>query len=217
VRLNCTIWNDPNLETSDFQVQLLDSEKRVSNGHRLTRDKAFVVCAPELLSKRNGARRDSYFEDEALISVIAKYDYWKLWARKMGAARIGNGRRIEVDTGILAVELARNGGGIGLMLSTYSAPYIERGELVRPFPEHIDLDLSHFVIRPTDRLLSRPAELFHDFLIEESKRYRTMAPLSIGRPAGEQAPGKKGGTGRRHRAAAPRYRAKRSATEDRIA
>jgi LysR family glycine cleavage system transcriptional activator len=191
VRLNCTIWNDPNSETSDFQIQLLDSEKHVPNGHRLTKDKAFVVCAPDLLPNCRSGRANSYFEGEPLIAVIAKYDYWNLWMKKMGAARIGNGHRIEVDTGVLAVELARNGSGIGLMLSTYSAPCIERGELVRPFPEHIDLDLSHFLIRPADRPLSRSAELFHDFLVEESKRYSSMAPSPTGIPPGGRAASRK--------------------------
>ncbi|HEY4161892.1 MAG TPA: LysR substrate-binding domain-containing protein [Dongiaceae bacterium] len=176
VRLNCTIWNDPNSETSDFQIQLLSSEKRISNGHRLTRDKAFAVCAPELLPKRDGSRPNTYFEDQPLIVLIAKYDYWTFWRNKMGAAQIGNGRRIEVDTGILAIELARHGHGIALALETYTTPYLERGELVKPFPESIDLDLSHFILRPVDHQLSRPAELFQEFLIEESKRNETTAP-----------------------------------------
>jgi LysR family glycine cleavage system transcriptional activator len=169
VRLNCTIWNDPNSETSDFQIQLLSSDRRISNGHQLTRDKAFVVCAPELLAKRDGLQPDSYFEDQPLIVLIAKYDYWTLWRTKMAAAQIGNGRRIEVDTGILAIELARQGHGIALALANYTTPYIERGELVKPFAESIDLDLSHFILRPVDHQLSRSAELFQEFLIEESK------------------------------------------------
>jgi LysR family glycine cleavage system transcriptional activator len=218
VRLNCTIWNDPNWETSDFQIQLLDSDKHVPNGHRLTKDKAFVVCAPDLLPGMTG-RGDSYFEDAPLITVIAKYDYWNLWMEKMGAARIGNGRRIEVDTGVLAVELARNGSGIGLVLSTYSAPYMARGELVRPFPEHIDLDLSHFVIRPADRPLSRSAELFHDFLIEESKRYSSIAAPPMSRQPAGRTPSKKRparASDPHRRNAGRRSRTDRSASEDRV-
>jgi LysR family glycine cleavage system transcriptional activator len=202
VRLNCTIWNDPNSETSDFQIQLLNSERRVSNGHRLTRDKAFAVCAPELLPQRDGQEPNTYFEDQPLIVLIAKYDYWTLWRNKMGAAQIGNGRRIEVDTGILAVELARQGRGIALALATYTMPYIKRGELVKPFPESIDLELSHFILRPVDHQLSRPAELFQEFLIEESKRHEAMAEAEAP-PTQESVPAKEllgGRSGERRRA-----------------
>jgi LysR family glycine cleavage system transcriptional activator len=170
VRFNCTIWNDPNSETADFQIQLLDSDRKLANGYRLTRDKAFAVCAPHLLARRNGSQANVFFEDQPLITLIAKYDYWTLWSKKMGGAKIGNGRKIAVDTGVLAIELARAGYGLALTLETYSRPYIERGELVKPFAEDIDLELSHFILSPEDQKLSRPAELFREFLVEESKR-----------------------------------------------
>ncbi len=177
VRLNCTIWNDPSSETSDFRIQLLGSDRRIANGHPLTRDKAFVVCAPDLLSKRAGSRPNTYFEEQPLIVLIAKYDHWALWRNKMGAAQIGSARRIEVDTSIVAIELARQSHGIALALATYTAPYLESGELVKPFAESIDLDLSHFILRPVDRPLSRPAELFQEFLIEQSQLDRMATGL----------------------------------------
>ncbi|MEP7457340.1 LysR substrate-binding domain-containing protein [Phyllobacterium sp. SB3] len=169
VRLNCTIWNDPNAESADFQIQLLGSDFAAPHAHRLSRDRAFVVCAPQLLASRDGSKPNVFFEQLPLVSLIAKYDYWELWRRKSGALKIGSDRKIDVDTGIAALEIARHGHGIALSLSSYIAPYVGSGQLVKPFDGSIDLELSHFILRSPDRPLSRPAQAFQDFLIEEGK------------------------------------------------
>lgn len=169
VRLNCTIWNDPNSETSDFEIRLLSTDKRVANGQPLTADRSFVVCAPELLAGRDGPQPHTYFTWQPLIVLISKYDYWGLWRAKSGALRIGNGRHIEVDTGVAAIEMARHGQGVALALATYIEPYLATGQLVKPFADSIDLNLSHFVLRPVDKILSRPAERFYEFLVEEGR------------------------------------------------
>lgn len=169
VRLNCTVWNDPNSESADFQIQLLSSDSAAPNIQRLSRDRSFVVCAPKLLAQRDGSRPNVFFENLPLITLIAKYDYWELWRRKSGALRIGNKRKIEVDTGIAALEIARNGHGIALSLNSYIASYLQTEQLVRPFDESIDLELGHFIVRPIDRPLSASAKAFQDFLIEEGE------------------------------------------------
>lgn len=169
VRLNCTIWNDPNAEIADFHILLLGSDRTYDNGHALTRDRAYVVCAPELLPKRDGRVPMTYFTDEPLIVLIAKYDYWELWRGKSGALKIGNGRSIEVDTGIAALEMARHGQGVALALASYISPYLESGQLVKPFADSIDLNLSHFIFRPPGRSHSLQAELFYDFMVEQGR------------------------------------------------
>lgn len=181
VRLNCTVWNDPNIEFADFQILLLSSDYTAPNVQRLSRDRSFVVCAPQLLAQRDGSRPNVFFENLPLITLIAKYDYWELWRRKSGALRIGNKRRIEVDTGIAALEIARNGNGIALSLNSYITCYLQNDQLVRPFDESIDLELGHFIVRPTDRPLSAPAKAFQDFLIEEGELMMSLSRLSDNR------------------------------------
>jgi LysR family glycine cleavage system transcriptional activator len=181
VRLNCTIWNDPNSETSDFEIRLLGRDNPVANSLPLTADQAHVVCAPGLLTDHQGPRPGSYFPQQPLIVLIAKYDYWELW-RKFNRATIGNGRQIEVDTGIAAIELARHGQGIGLALGTYIRPYLEEGSLVRPFYEGVDLNLGHYVLRPNDRPLSKPAEMFFDFLVEQGRKELEEVAPGYARP-----------------------------------
>jgi LysR family glycine cleavage system transcriptional activator len=168
VRLNCTIWDAIHSDATDFYIEVFESNHSPSESCCLTRDRAYVVCAPAVAQKLKGGRSDVFFEDQPLITLIAKYDYWELWRRKVGASRIGNGRKIEVDATVTALEIARNGHGVAISPHSYALSYLRSGDLVAPFDSAIDLELSHVLFSPVGRQLGRSAELFKAFLIEQA-------------------------------------------------
>lgn len=168
VQLDCTIWNGPKADVADFQIRLLGNEHGPGN-ERLTHNMAHVVCAPATLAKRDGAEPGAFFETVPLINLIAKYDYWQKWLRETGVQRIGNGRRLDVDTGIAALEVAASGNGLALSLECYISGYLAEGRLVKPFTQGVGMGIGHFVLLPADRSLSRSAVAFRDFLIEEAR------------------------------------------------
>lgn len=169
VRFNGTIWNDPNAETADFRIELFERSEVPSGAIELTADNAHVVCAPGLLAEMAGPRPGIFFPRQPLIHLLAKHDFWARWLRDTQARQIGNGTRLEVDTAIAGLEIARHGTGIAVGLDSQIAPYLESGELVKPFAEPINIELCHVILPTQKRRLSRHAATFIDFLLCQAR------------------------------------------------
>lgn len=165
VRINCTIWNDPNSGSSDLQIQLSDIRESHERTYRLTHELALAVCSPRLTEGDHALRDPADLHHHRLIRVLGKYDYWPLLVAATGAKGLETSARIEADNAITALEIAAQGNGVALSLESFVSPYIEKGSLVAPFSERLDLHLGHHALVSQTKPLSRSAANFLDWLI----------------------------------------------------
>jgi len=173
VRLNGTVWNDPNAEVADLLIELFETSEVPAGAIELTVDRAHVVCAPAVAAQMNGSAPRRFFENQPLITLLSRYDFWSLWQREAGGTSIGNGAKIEVDAAVTGLEIARRGVGVAIGLDSQIASYLRSGDLVRPLADHISIELKHVVLPIEGKRLSRPASAFLAFLVEHRQLMNT--------------------------------------------
>ncbi|WP_432262464.1 LysR substrate-binding domain-containing protein [Cupriavidus sp. TMH.W2] len=164
VTVNCTIWDDPSLESADLFIRLGSGNWHEMRSKRLTRERALVACSPELLHGENALKRPEDIKRHRLIHVLSRQDNWSRWAAAQDVHNLEKCPAIWADNSIVALELAASGAGLALTLETFVAWSVKRQAVACPFSEALDIQQGHFLLRPLNKPSNSVAEAFMDWL-----------------------------------------------------
>ena len=131
----------------------------------LVPDTVVPLCAPEhaaALRSWDGIR------SAALIRTLGTSDHWGAWAERLGLPAPPAATQ-SVDSYLLAMELARTGGGVALASRLLAQRYIAAGELAIPLDLSAPAIDNHYIaIRaPADE--KTPARQFERWLREQTR------------------------------------------------
>lgn len=155
-------------EPCDFDIRYGEGEWAGKTSYRLTREQVFPVCHPDTLA--NGAlQQPEDLADHTLIQVMGYLDGWANWLRHAGLGDLSVTREIEVDTSLLAFELAKSQSGIALARSSLVDPALKAGQLVRPFDLDFPSTEAFFLTQANDHNLHPNAALFRDWLLQKAQ------------------------------------------------
>jgi LysR family glycine cleavage system transcriptional activator len=158
---------------SDMVWEGVDMEIRYDPDHStgldatlLFEDSLYPVCCPEI-GERLVSPADLF--GEYLIHVIGNRRGWNEWFRAAGLPSLGACREIQTDTSGIALSMATRGAGVALGHQSLVGRMLQGGELMRPFDIELRTSGVFYLITPSERPLSAPAQQFKAWLLAEGR------------------------------------------------
>ncbi|MBN9672025.1 LysR family transcriptional regulator [Roseibium aggregatum] len=167
VRLNSTVWTDPNVELADLSIEVMDSAQPVSGARRLGRERLMLVCDPETAARAEEMPSADWVNAGRLVYVQGKMQLLDRWAAKQGIPLTPGGAPVKVDSVAAALELISSAGGITAVMSTYAEGYLTSGRLVAPFGPGELLSQALHVFPNRQGRMSRSASAFLEWISSE--------------------------------------------------
>ncbi len=127
---------------------------------------AFPVFSPSFLMRDNACRLEE-LGALPLLGIKARPELWPEWFHSAGLphpARIDQ----EFDNAHLLYRAAACGLGIALGVDVLVQPYLDDGQLVRPFNLQFRLSNSYYVVCRSADLSRRPVSTFRDWLLAQA-------------------------------------------------
>lgn len=136
----------------------------------LFQEKVGAYCSPGYLQGRRLSARD--IGQERLLMVEdgqRQWLSWSQWFSLQGVEYPANPRRITVSLYPILIDLAIAGHGIVLGWSPLIDAQLKSGALVPACASQVDGAGGYYLLRPADRLPSRTARQFEQWLVEASE------------------------------------------------
>lgn len=160
VRLNSTIWTDPNVELADLNILALDQSQKMPGAVSLGQERLMLLCDPETAKTAGSRPRADWLNTNRLVYVQGRTQLMDRWARKEKITIAPKEAPVKTDNAATALELIASMRGITATMSTYAADYVASGRLVAPFGPGEILPIALHVVPNQQRRLSRSASLF---------------------------------------------------------
>lgn len=161
LRLNSTIWTDPNMELADLSIQVLDRSQLVGGAQRLGQERLTLLCDPATAARAGRRPNQQWFNSSQLVYVQGKMDFLERWANAENIKIASDQPAIKTDNVATALEIVASIGGITATISTYATSYLASGRLVAPFGPGADLPIALHIMGNQQRRMSKAA---HDFV-----------------------------------------------------
>ena len=166
LRLISSVWNEEEANpVYDLDIRYGDGNWVGENAERLTYERLEPVCSPELLKVLKSPQD---LHNHTLIHVLGYKEGWALWLKAAGVD-IGITPNIQVDTSLMAFQLAKAQAGIAMGRSSLLEKELRSGQLVAPFALQVPVQEAFYLIaRHTADNLPH-ASLFRNWLINTAK------------------------------------------------
>jgi LysR family glycine cleavage system transcriptional activator len=176
IRIVSSIWNE------EFDKERFDLDIRYGNGrwpgfvsHRLTWESLEPFCAPALLIGKNALKTPDDLAHHRLLHVMGYEEGWAVWLDYVGARSVDAGRGVQVDTSLLAFEIAAAGAGVALGRTSMTGPELADGRLVRPFAQSVAIKEAFHLIEPDNGTSHPDSHILRDWLLEEADMAKNPA------------------------------------------
>lgn len=169
---------------TDFRHDSVDLAIRFGAGgyagffeRRLMNEDYFPVCSPELPRGAKPLKRPEDLAQHVLLHVDfdnagPDFPTWRMWLKAAGIEdRVDYRRGPRFQISDVAFKAARDGKGVALGSSALVADDLERGRLIRPFPQRVVAPLGYHLVCPP-RNLERPLIAgFIEWLLDEAASF----------------------------------------------
>ena len=176
VRIVSSIWNE------EFDKEVFDLDIRYGQGKwpgfssdRLTWEFVAPLCAPALLTGPNALRNPEDLAQHNLLHVLGYEEGWATWLHAAAAGAVNPGQGLQLDTSLLAFELAATGAGVALGRSSMAGKELETGRLIHPFSQQVAVHEAFHLISPTGGAAHPDAAKLRDWLLEEAEAAKDPA------------------------------------------
>lgn len=148
LRIISSVWND------SFDKDLFDLDIQYGTGnwpgfvsHRLTWETITPLCAPDLPTRQPLTRPDD-LRGHRLLHVLGYQQGWGVWLAAAGARVVDPGQGLQLDSSLVAFDIAAHGGGVALGRLSLALPQIRSGRLIAPFPLAVPIDEAFYLLQP---------------------------------------------------------------------
>src|SRR5690606_12551765 len=132
LRLNSTIWTDPNVELADLSIVAHDQSSPLPGAVALGRERLVLLCDPETARTAGERPTAEWINSGRIVYVQGRMQLLDSWARTEGIGIAPRQAVVKADHVAAALEIAASAGGITAAISTYAKAYLETGRLVAP-------------------------------------------------------------------------------------
>jgi DNA-binding transcriptional LysR family regulator len=160
-----TVWENPKEIISDLAISINREDEVGSGSVKLWEELLVLVCAPEL------ALRITCTADVAelpKIFVLGRQEYWTIFSAALGLSHVDLDRGHKTNASNIALEMAANGLGLTVALSSLATVYLQRGILVEPFEVRPASPWSYYM-RDNSNQRRLSAERLKDWIITTTK------------------------------------------------
>jgi LysR family glycine cleavage system transcriptional activator len=115
------------------------------------------VCSPAYLAKSAPIENPGDLKKHALLTVetslgTGAYPSWSDWGEEFGVSEIDDRANLHFAHSILAIEAALADQGVALVSLSNVGRYLKNGDLVLPFADRFCLNLSRYVLAPSNAI-----------------------------------------------------------------
>jgi LysR family transcriptional regulator, glycine cleavage system transcriptional activator len=164
IRLVTAVWpsdRDRDWDGVDLDLRFGGGDWSGTQVEKLTSEKYFPICAPEMFNGKAAPEHVSELPGHMLYQVAGSSNIWTQWLEGQdGAPDITNVPATQVDTWVLAGELAQAGGGLTMCYSTLWSYFNQSNTLIRPFDHAIETDDACYLVMPSNQKISPEADKF---------------------------------------------------------
>ncbi|WP_265516849.1 LysR family transcriptional regulator [Nitratireductor luteus] len=164
VRLNSTIWTDPNVDLADLSIAMVDKVQLTPDMTPLGRERMVLVARPDETPHAAGDDLSDWVNARRLVYIQGKHQLWERWAKAMGARLTPKLAPVKVDNTATALEVIAGSGGLTVAFSSHADPVVASGRLSAPAGNGADTSLVHVVTFNPQRPVSPSARKFHAWL-----------------------------------------------------
>jgi len=172
---------DARLDTIDFQRDGVDVAVRLGGGvypgmrvDQLFDEHVVPVCHPKFLEKPHPLKRPSDLKHHTLLhidwgNIQAPFPDWNMWLASAGVDDVDPTRGPVFTVESMAIAAAVRGTGIALA-STYAvADELADGQLVAPFTQTLQSEISYWVVAP-ERTADQPkVRAFREWILKRAR------------------------------------------------
>lgn len=167
LRIISNIWNE-NVKTENFDIDIRYGTGSFPNARsdRLTEENLIPLCSKAMID--NGELRTvEDLSGKTLIHILGYQDGWARWLKTAGHPDL-NANYTQVDSTLLAYQLAASGYGIALAWQSVSKEEIESGRLVQPFELVAPIKEAFYLLTPHE--LTPHADVFRNWILEHAEQ-----------------------------------------------
>ena len=185
IRLISSVWNDAfDKDLCDLDIQYGTGAWPGTTSDRLTWETVTPLCAPGLLAQMPRPASPDDLRHHCLLHVLGYQEGWGIWLNAAGARRVDPGQGVQVDTSLVAFQMAAHGGGVALGRRSLAAADRASGRLVAPFALEVPIAEAFYLLRPTDAVCHPDADLFRAWLLDATQQRGATPPDATGGLAG---------------------------------
>jgi LysR family glycine cleavage system transcriptional activator len=170
IRLVSSVWNEQVGNPSfDLDVRYGTGNWPDMNADRLTWETITPLCSSDLL-KQKKVLQPSDLVGCTLIDVLGYQEGWPAWLQVAGVTNINPGNGLQVDTSLLAFELASSGLGVALARSSMMHHELRTGRLVAPFELTVPIQEAFYLVSSPQQDSHPHLEIFRDWILSETEQ-----------------------------------------------
>ncbi|MGU9961433.1 MAG: LysR substrate-binding domain-containing protein [Candidatus Puniceispirillales bacterium WSBS_2018_MAG_OTU23] len=164
VAIHGNIWFNKDENIADIAIISARIDTIPPGASLLWDERLTVVCAPDYRVKGRVIAQPEDLRDAQLIHMLGRTAYWQSFAECFGIANWNLASGAQTNSINIALELAANGQGCAILPRSVLGNYLDRNLLVEPLKVDLASPWSCYVMPPRNSG-NRPAQLFHDFLL----------------------------------------------------
>ena len=129
---------------------------------------AYPVCNADFLAAHPALRDVADLAACPLLGIAGQEDFWSAWMRAAGVpgpARVA----LAFDNFHLLYRAAASGLGVALGVDVMVRPYLDDGQLVRPFDASFKLPKGYYVVCRSSDWTQRPIRAFREWLLTQAE------------------------------------------------
>lgn len=173
VRIISSVWNGVfDKDLFDLDIQYGTGHWPGYTSHRLTWESITPLCAPDLLHRTPPLKSFEDLRHQTLLHVLGYQEGWGTWLNAAGATSVDPGQGLQVDTSLMAFEIAAHGGGVALGRSSLAGKERTWGRLIAPFELEVPIDEAFHLLQPTEGNEHPDADAFRSWLLSALSEHR---------------------------------------------
>lgn len=164
LRIVSNVWNEE-VESGayDLDIRYGSTDWSKLDVDRLTWDTVAPLCSEDFLKKYDLETVED-LANAPLIQILGYEQGWASWLKQAGALSF-KPEYIQVDSSLIAFELAANGIGVALGRSSISCDEISTKRLIKPFDLDVEVDEAFYLVSSHKKQQHPDAETFRRWLV----------------------------------------------------
>ncbi len=169
LRLVSSVWNEQVGNPSfDLDVRYGNGKWPELNADRLTWESITPLCSPVLLETGQISTPEDLINN-TLIHVLGYQEGWSTWLQVAGVEDINESGGLQVDTSLLAFELATSGVGVALARSSMMQHEVENGRLIAPFDITVPIEEAFYLVSAVASDIHPHLETFRSWILAQAE------------------------------------------------
>ncbi len=167
IQFNTDIWMREESISGDMEIRWGKGQWQGVNFVRLTQDKLFPVCGPDLL-KSSSLTAISDLNRHNLLHVMGYEQGWGEWLKYVGCNDVSASSGMQFDTYACVLNLVESGFGVALGRTSLVEEQLKAGSLIAPFKQHLPCSEDFYLIYPASGFSNPYARYFAEWLVRHS-------------------------------------------------